>query len=234
MSEQEEGGEWTRKISGVARAALELGREICAGQTIADCSGFLDRRVARTAAILVLCARLLAPAPGTAVEFFVAPDGDDADPGSRQQPFASLERNPEAPGGTFGKLYLWPPEKLDSAEIMLSLHGGDGAALVRLDSVRHVRFEGLTFELTRGDGIVIEHSREVVIDRCVLRNIGGQGIVTEGCTRVGLLDSELYGIGSEAVRLSGPGGAGGAGGGAVRLRAGGNILATGPSSQTGA
>ena len=92
---------------------------------------------------------------------------------------------------------------MDAAEIMLSLHGGDGAALVRLDSVRHVRFEGLTFELTRGDGIIVEDSRDVVIDRCVLRNIGGQGLVTEGCTRVGLLDSELYGIGSEAVRLSG-------------------------------
>ena len=114
-----------------------------------------------------------------------------------------LERDPEAPGGTFGRLYLWPPEELDAAEIMLSLHGGDGAALVRLDSVGHVRFEGLTFELTRGDGIVIEGSRDVVIDRCVLRNIGGQGIATGGCARVGVLDSELYGIGSEAVRLSG-------------------------------
>ena len=114
-----------------------------------------------------------------------------------------LERDPEAPGGTFGRLYLWPPEKLNTAEIMLSLHGGDGAALVRLDSVSRVRFEGLTFELTRGDGIVIEGSRDVVIDRCVLRNIGGQGIATGGCTRIGVLDSELSGIGSEGVRLSG-------------------------------
>ena len=113
------------------------------------------------------------------------------------------ERNPDAPEGTYGKLYLWPPDKLDTAEIMLSLRGGDGSALVRLDSVRHVRFEGLTFELTRGDGIVIENSRDVVIDRCVLRNIGGQGITTDSCTRVGVLNSELYGIGSEAVRLSG-------------------------------
>ena len=114
-----------------------------------------------------------------------------------------LERDPDAPEGTFGRLYLWPPEELDSAEIMLSLHGGDGSALVRLDSVSHVRFEGLTFELTRGDGIAIENSRDAVIDRCVLRNIGGQGITTDSCTRVGVLDSELYGIGSEAVRLSG-------------------------------
>ena len=114
-----------------------------------------------------------------------------------------LERNRDAPDGAWGRLYLWPPQDLRSGEILLSLHGGDGAALVRLDSVSNVRFEGLTFELTRADGIVIADSREVVIDGCVVRNIGRHGVTTSNCRRVGVQNSELYAIGSEGVRLAG-------------------------------
>ena len=95
------------------------------------------RSVGRTAAFLLLCAGLMVPEPGSAVEFFVAPDGDDANPGSRQQPFSSLERARDAvrasraggPGGTGATVWIREGRYYRNAEFRLGPgnSGSEGA-----------------------------------------------------------------------------------------------------------
>lgn len=51
-----------------------------------------DRLIFRSSARLSACTVLLLTCPALAAEYYVAPDGDDSNPGSMSQPFASLQK----------------------------------------------------------------------------------------------------------------------------------------------
>ncbi|MFW6162722.1 MAG: hypothetical protein ACODAJ_08110, partial [Planctomycetota bacterium] len=58
-------------------------------------TGPVNHCVLLSLAVLLGCTRLLAP-PGGKADFVVATDGDDANPGTRRRPFATLARARDA------------------------------------------------------------------------------------------------------------------------------------------
>ncbi|MBU2581858.1 MAG: right-handed parallel beta-helix repeat-containing protein [Alphaproteobacteria bacterium] len=75
--------------------------------------------------------------------------------------------------------------------------------LIAVDGARHVRFEGLVFERSRGGAVTVSNSRNVEFVDCVVRQTGGYGIAFLRTTDSGVRDSRFEDTGEEAVRLSG-------------------------------
>lgn len=107
-----------------------------------------------------------------------------------------------------GKLYFLPPNDVDmqKAEVIVSTLA---EPLLVLEGASHVRFEGFTFECSRGLGIYIEGGESCVVSSCVFRNLGllavciGRGVEPDPLYRhaftgrpvsreLGSLDEHLY------------------------------------------
>ncbi|HTR40338.1 MAG TPA: right-handed parallel beta-helix repeat-containing protein [Pseudomonadales bacterium] len=74
-----------------------------------------------------------------------------------------------------GKLYFLPPKDVDprKAEVMVSTLS---QPLFALKGVSYIRFEGMTFECSRGMGISIEDGQDCVVSSCVFRDLGTIGV----------------------------------------------------------
>lgn len=97
-----------------------------------------------------------------------------------------------------GMLYIYPPEKMDNAEITLSLSTQD---LVTITDAEYLSFEGLYFGGTRSNGIVV-NSNNVTIENCVINQLSGIGVCIDGY-RNNVLDCEFTHIGGAAVDIKG-------------------------------
>jgi len=86
-----------------------------------------------------------------------------------------------------GKLYFLPPKDvvMQKAEVMVSTLA---EPLIVLEGASHLRFEGITFECSRGMGIYIEGGESCVMSSCVFHNLGMQGV----CIGRGLGSDPLY------------------------------------------
>lgn len=78
-----------------------------------------------------------------------------------------------------GILYLYPPEPLENARIMVSMLEDP---IVAMEGAANICFDRLVFEAARGMGIYIEGGKDNRISNCILRNMGtaavsiGQGV----------------------------------------------------------
>lgn len=82
-----------------------------------------------------------------------------------------------------GMLYFWPPGDVAKAKTYVSMLEDP---LVRARVLSNVRFEGLSFEMSRGAGVEIAGRMNVQLHRCTLRNLGGVAV------SVGTLQPDLY------------------------------------------
>lgn len=76
-----------------------------------------------------------------------------------------------------GMLYFWPPTPIDTGEAIVSMLE---SPLIDCRDVEHVRFERLTIECARGDGVSITGGRDVSLLGCTLRNIGRAAVRIAG------------------------------------------------------
>src|SRR5258708_6728406 len=89
-----------------------------------------------------------------------------------------------------GRLYFLPPKDLDvqKAEVLVSTLGDP---LLVLENASNLRFEGLTFECSRGMGVYVERGEACVLSSCIFRNLGmlgvciGQGVEPDPLDRHG-------------------------------------------------
>jgi len=74
-----------------------------------------------------------------------------------------------------GMLYVYPPAGVDlaKARIQVSILSD---VLVAVEGASQVRFERLTFENSRGNGLYLERGTGNRIDHCTFRNLGGLGV----------------------------------------------------------
>ena len=84
-----------------------------------------------------------------------------------------------------GILYFYPLGQMKDADICVSILEGP---LVAMEGVSYVRFEGLTFEVSRGIGIYIERGTGNQIAGCTLRNLG----VVAVCIGKGIEPDRIY------------------------------------------
>jgi parallel beta-helix repeat protein len=99
-----------------------------------------------------------------------------------------------------GILYLYPPVDLNGATVELSMLD---QPMITARNVAHVRFEGLIFDLGRGDGIVFENAENCQIVGCTVRRMAGSGIQILGGHNNTLLSCDVYTIGRRATVVKG-------------------------------
>ncbi|MDP2240449.1 MAG: right-handed parallel beta-helix repeat-containing protein [Burkholderiales bacterium] len=88
---------------------------------------------------------------------------------------------------TTSTLYFWPLAQVKDGDLEVSVTD----TLLRFESAKNVRVENLTFEEARGDAILLKDSENVVIERCIIRNVGNRAMVISGGRNSGLKEVEI-------------------------------------------
>jgi hypothetical protein len=111
-----------------------------------------------------------------------------------------------------GLLFLFPPSNPNRADVELSVFTKPFLALF---DVSNVRFEGITWELGAGDGIVSKNCNGVAIAGCTIRNFGGEGVQIDG-TNCAVRSCDVFNMGRGGIHLTG--------GSRKTLAPGGNVI----------
>ena len=96
-------------------------------------------------------------------------------------------------------LLLWPRDKGAEKEIIVSQMD---APLVEVRDATDLSIEGLTFQHSLGDALVLEGVARTRVAGCVVQNLGGRGVVLHG-TRSGVQGCDIHDIGRGAIYISG-------------------------------
>jgi hypothetical protein len=99
-----------------------------------------------------------------------------------------------------GVLYVYPPRDLSEATVEFPLLQ---SPFVTMKDVGHVTLRGLTFELGRAEGMVIEGGANNLVAGCTFRRLGTNGVIIRGGTGHGLLGCNLQTLGAGGVRVAG-------------------------------
>jgi len=99
-----------------------------------------------------------------------------------------------------GMLYFWPPEDLASAQVMLSFFA---EPLMTVRNASHVKIRGITFECSRGAGVIVTGGNNVLIDKCEFHNLGTFAAQFEGGSHNGINACDIHDVGEGGVRLGG-------------------------------
>ena len=93
-----------------------------------------------------------------------------------------------------------PPTPQDKGEAVVSVLE---EPLVKLDQVSHVVFRGLTFEVGRKHGIVVNHGENVLLAGCVVRNMGVDGIIVHGGRNHEIIGCDVAHVGGNGLLIKG-------------------------------
>lgn len=109
----------------------------------------------------------------------------------------------DAPGEWYldretGILYVWPPTPTGAAKTVVSVLEN----LVVIKGASNLTLSGFTFEAARGSALLMEGVSGVLVERSVMRNLGGYGAEVSG-TESGIAGCEIYQTGKGGVTLTG-------------------------------
>ncbi len=119
--------------------------------------------------------------------------------------FLNVLEELDAPGEWYldrekGIAYLYPLSDPAKADVRLSILE---APMVQMDEASHITLQGLTFETSRGDGIVINGGDHCLVAGCTVRDIAGTAVTINGGTGHGALSCDLYTLGRGGTRVIG-------------------------------
>lgn len=100
-----------------------------------------------------------------------------------------------------GALYLYPPTD-DMANAVVEV-GMLSTPMVTMNNVADVRLEGLTFDLGRGNGLMLTDCSRVLIAGCTVTRMAGNGVMIHGGEANGLLGCDIHTIGRRAAEVIG-------------------------------
>jgi parallel beta-helix repeat protein len=109
----------------------------------------------------------------------------------------------DAPGEWYldrdkGVLFFWPPAPFSEGTVLASRV----EPLVHLNHVSHVTIRGLTFECSRGSGVIVDGGSHNRIVGCTIRNTKREGISISG-TDNAAIDNDIHDTGLHGIRLAG-------------------------------
>ncbi|NLS97240.1 MAG: hypothetical protein GXX96_34310 [Planctomycetaceae bacterium] len=99
-----------------------------------------------------------------------------------------------------GKLYLIPPGPLDDATVEFPIFA---KPFVVIRDAEHVTLRGLTFELGRAEGAVIEGGARNLFAGCTFRKLGTNGVIVNGGTGHGIVGCDIHTLGAGGIRMAG-------------------------------
>ncbi|MBD3273899.1 MAG: hypothetical protein GF372_01235, partial [Candidatus Marinimicrobia bacterium] len=126
---------------------------------------------------------------------------------TQNQPFrfVNVLEELDSPGEWFlereaGMLYFWPPGELGEGDLMVSILE---EPMIVLSNTKHLSFENLVFEASRGIGAEIHDGTSNTFRGCTFRNLGNTGVVIDGGTLNGVESSDVYYTGGTGISLTG-------------------------------
>lgn len=99
-----------------------------------------------------------------------------------------------------GMLYLWPPETMKDAEVIVSMLDDP---IVSIEGANGARIERLTLEACRGTAVTIRDSKNVRVAGCVIRNTGQKGVAVSGGEECQVVSCDVYETGEGGISISG-------------------------------
>jgi hypothetical protein len=97
-------------------------------------------------------------------------------------------------------LYLYPPTELDTATVEIGMLS---TPMVTMDGVTDLRLEGLTFDLGRFHGLILNDCSRCLLLGCTISRMAGNGITIRNGHENGLLGCDIYTIGRRASEVFG-------------------------------
>jgi len=97
-----------------------------------------------------------------------------------------------------GKLYLWPPDRIDLSRLVLSVL----PRIVQAKETSFLELRGLSFEACRGNAISVAGGESFQIVGCRFRDIGATGVSISG-TRHAVLGCDLSELGESGISING-------------------------------
>lgn len=99
-----------------------------------------------------------------------------------------------------GVLYLYPPVDLSKATVEIGMMP---APMVTVDKATDLRFEGLTFDLGRSNGLVLTNCSRCLLAGCTVSRMAGNGITITGGEANGLVGCDIHTLGRRATEVIG-------------------------------
>lgn len=99
-----------------------------------------------------------------------------------------------------GILYMYPPIDAAGALVQFPVCA---VPFVKLTGVAHVRIQGLTFELGRTDGLIVNDGSHVLLAGCTIRQFGGNGVAVHGGDHHGVVGCDILTVGAGGLRVAG-------------------------------
>ena len=100
---------------------------------------------------------------------------------------------------TAGRLYFYPPRNPAECRMEVPLLT---KPFVETDGVSHLAIEGLTFEMSQGDGLKLNGGQQCLIAGCTVRRIGGDAISVAG-SRHAIVGCDLHTLGRGGMKVHG-------------------------------
>lgn len=97
-------------------------------------------------------------------------------------------------------LYFWPPEPLDSAEVLFTEFD---KPMISLTETKHVHIRGIAFEASRDAAVVISGGAHNEIAGCTMRYLGGRTAVSISGEYNGIRSCDVYGVSGRGIELNG-------------------------------
>ncbi|HET6382286.1 MAG TPA: LamG-like jellyroll fold domain-containing protein [Armatimonadota bacterium] len=140
----------------------------------------------------------------TAEAYQYGPPGMDNGQGIQYYAFNLLEEI-DQPGEWYldretGLLYLYPPTDLAKATVEIGMLS---TPMVTMDHVTDVRMEGLKFDLSRYNGLVLTDCSRCLVAGCTVSRMAGDGISIDGGEADGILGCDIFCIGRRATEVIG-------------------------------
>jgi hypothetical protein len=98
------------------------------------------------------------------------------------------------------KLFFYPPADPENAVVEFSQFA---APMLALETVSHVRFEHITWELGCHDAIHVNSGSNCLFAGCVVRQFAGNGVEINGGHQHGLLGCDIYSLGRGGATVHG-------------------------------
>jgi hypothetical protein len=101
---------------------------------------------------------------------------------------------------TAGLLYFYPPSDANQAQVELGMFDGP---FITVKQASHIRLEGLTLDLGRFNGILIENGKNNLVAGCTVKRMAGNGISILGGSDSGIFGCDVHTIGRRATEVIG-------------------------------
>ncbi|MCK9266979.1 hypothetical protein M0P98_08970, partial [bacterium] len=98
-----------------------------------------------------------------------------------------------------GKLYLYPPEKVQNSEMIVSTLN---SPLLKIEDTSNIVLYGLTLEVTRQDAVTMEGGRNNIITKSIIRNTGQWAVKIGSGWEHKVIGCDIYDTGEGGISLN--------------------------------